>query len=192
MRNKYIFWLLSFGIIISIICIGVVARKSLSIYEQESISVTSQSYSLESYLIHLQDYLGYSVDIPIIKNNDKKNNILHELMVIANLEKKNDIQQMSIDGREIAISLIENIYEEYGVNITFGIDGLIQNIEDNEGNTIYKSVNKSFGIDIQIINLIIVLSIIILLFGLSIILTRKNKIFVKDGDFNGLDEKKYA
>lgn len=228
-NNKYIACLLSLGILIAIISIGVAARKSISIYKQDSIPVISQkliyndvndtdyntdntdgvitsmqlsessykqlytdTYNLGSYLAHLQDYIGAS-DIHLdVDNEMKKEHLLHELMIIANLEKKNNIQHMSIDGREMATSLIKNIYQVYGIDITFGMDGEIQSVEDNAGNLLYRNTDRTIELEFQVIHLAIVVCIVLLLFGISILLTRKNKIFIKEGDFNGLDEKKYA
>lgn len=223
MRNGYIVWLLSTGILIAVIIIAVGGRKSLNIYKPESTSVMSQNitrdgmndkadekiisiqlketpnyqfyestYNLGSYMIFLQEYLRNSEANLSIENESKKEKLLQELMIIGNLEKQNNIQHMSIDGREIAISLLKNIYEIYGVNIEFGMDGEIQMIDDPLGNIIYQNGDKTIKIELQVIHLSIVVFLIFILFCLSLFIARKSKILVKDGGIDGFDEKKYA
>lgn len=222
MRNKHIVQLLSVGILIAVIIIGVVGRKGLNINKPESTSVISQNiihddmndetdeiismqlretsdnqlyestYNLGSYMIYLQEYLRDAEVNLSVENETKKENLLQELMIIGNLEKKNNVQHMSIDGREIAISLLKNIYKIYGVNIEFGMDGEIQMVDDQLGNIIYQNGDKTMKIELQLIHLSIVVCLILILFCLSIFIGRKNKIMVKDGGLDGFDEKEYA
>lgn len=205
MNNKYFVWLLSIGILIAIILIGFVARKSLSIYSKaDTIMVSThiidnrddkslkETYQLDSYLIYLKEYIKTSEVKLNTEDESRKEQLLQELKTIANLEKESSIKYMSIDGREIAISLLKNIYNVYGINISFGLDGEIQNVNDPLDNPIYHNVEKTLKTEFQVIHLIIVICINLLLSGLSILISRKSKISVKDGDIYGLDEKRYA
>lgn len=205
MKNKYFVWLLSIGILVAVTIIGAVARKSLSIYSKADVIMASthirdntddkffkEAYKLDSYLVYIQEYIRTS-DVKLNTDDEaRKEHLFQELKTIANLEKVTNIQDMSIDGREIAISLIKNIYNVYGIDISFGLDGEIQNVKDPLGNSIYHNDEKTLEMEFQVIHLIIVISINLILLGLSIFIYIKSKISVKDGDIYGLDEKRYA
>lgn len=205
MKSKFYVFLLTIGIFLAIIIIGLVARKSLSIHNNNDVlmastlikedkhkKATKEIYKLDSYLIYLQDYLrDYKVSLNA-EEEARKDDLLQELETIANLEKKNDIKAMSIDGREIAISLLKNIYGIYGISISMGLDGDIQQVNDPLGNAIYHSEEETLKTKLQLINFIIVISINFILLALSIFIGRKSKIHVKDVDIYGLDKKKYA
>ena len=205
MKNRYFVWLLSMGILIAVIIIGVVARNSLSIYSKADVIMASTHisdntddksfkgiYKLDSYLIYLNEYLR-TTDVNLSTDDESsKEHLLLELETIAKLEKENSIKNMSMDGREIAISLLKNIYDIYGISISFGLDGDIQNVNDPLGNSIYNNIEETLKTGFQVIHLTIVICINLILLGLSILIGRKSKISVKDGDIYGLDEKRYA
>jgi|LSQX01.1.fsa_nt_gb hypothetical protein len=179
---------MSIGILVAVIIVGVVARKNLYIYSKADVVMASThisntrddkfgggTYKLDSYLIYLQDYLSTSEVKLSIDDETKKEDLLQELKTIANLEKENSIKHMSIDGREIAISLLKNIYDVYGINISFSLDGEIQNVNDPFGNPIYQNDEKMLKMEFQVIHLAVVLCINLILFGLSILISRKAK-----------------
>lgn len=189
MKNKYMVVLLCIVIFLSIISIAAVTKLSKTSNDNE---LYKDTYNLGSYLTHLQEYISTSETSLSIENESKFSNLLQELAVVSNLEKKDDIQQMSIDGRDMAMSLLKNIYGLYGAKIEFSIDGEIRKVNDSTGNLIYEKEDTTNIVEFQIINLIIVLCIILILFSLSLLLTRNSKILVKDGDIDGYDKKKYA
>lgn len=205
MKNKYIVWLLSIGIFIAIIFIGLIARKGLSFYDKKDLAMAStiiddttynksikETYNLDGYLIYLQEYIRVSEISLNSVDEARKDHLFKELFTIANLERKNNIKYMSIDGREIAISLLKNIYGIYGVDITFSLDGDIQKVNDPLGNSIYHKAVETLKARIQIINFTIVVFINLILFAISIFINRKNKITLKDVNIYGLNKKKYA
>lgn len=205
MSNKYSLCLLSIGVLVTIILIGAVARKSLSIYGKTDVTTASnqireytydtyikEKYKLDDYLIYLQEYIRATKVTLNADDESRKELLLKKLATIAKLEKKSNIQHMSIDGREMAISLLKNIYGVYGVNILFGLDGEIQKVDDPLGNPIYLNAEKTLQIVCQLVYLAIIICINLILFVLSIFISKKNKIFVKGGDVYGIDKKKYA
>lgn len=204
MKNKFFVWLFSIGIVIVIAIIGFVVRKSISIYNKTEIietsvltndstyNVTNNMYKLDSYLIYLQEYLRTSEVNLTVEDVNRKEYLQQELISIANIEKENNIRNMTIDGREIAISLLNNIYAVYGMNISFGLDGEIQKVNDPLGNMIYHNVEHTLQAKNQIINFSIIICIGLLLIGLSVYIGKKSKIIIKDVEIYGLDKKKYA
>lgn len=134
----------------------------------------------------------HTKDNVFAKGSNKEEYLLQELLVVSNLEKDNNINNMSIDGRDMAISLIKDIFGLYGLNIEFGMNGEIQKVNDELGNLIYQNVENIKVMKFQVFHLFIVVCVIFLFIILSILISRKSKIIVKGGDRNGFDEKKYA
>jgi hypothetical protein len=198
MNNKYIAGLLGLGIVIAIICITGIARKSLSIFKQTSIplilhsSIFDEAVTDISYLKYLQNHIrasGVRLGTDIEK---KRDDLIRELMIVTKLEDKKDIQQMSIDAREISVGIIKDIYRLYGINIIFDTDKEGYRVEDKAGNIIYHSSPRVIKADLNLFNGVIVACFALVFVGLSIFMTVKNKICIKDGDFDGLNEKEYA
>jgi hypothetical protein len=221
MRNKYIVWLLTVGIVTAILCIGVVARESLYHYKQESIPVISdtvyidqdikedqsitakfleltlngdhnKTFNLDNYFLYLQNYLN-STEVTLQEYGEERlKDLLRELITIMNLENESDIQNMSIDGREIATNLLTNIYELYGLKVMFSMDGEIQKVEDPSGIILYQNKDQIMESEFQILSLLLVVFFFSVFTCLSVLIAKKKQIFVKDVDFDGFDEKKYA
>lgn len=198
MNNKYITGLLGLGIIIAIICIAGIARKSMSIFKRTSIPVISYNNVFDEaatdigYLTYLYKHVKTSGVRLSADNERKKDKLIRELMIITRLEDKKDIQQMSIDGREIAVGLIKDIYRLYGLSILFNTDKDGYRIEDKAGNIIYQNPPEEMNRAINLLHGVIVACSVLVFLGLSILMSVKNKIYIKDGDYDGLNEKEYA
>ncbi len=197
MKYKYIIGILSLSLVIAIICVGGIARKTLSKYNQASVPVNSENYILNEeknkigYLSYLQKYIRTSGAKLSVGNEKKKDYLVQELMVVTKLENKNDIKQMSIDGMEIAIGLIKNIYKLYEINIIFTIDGNVNSVEDKVGNSIYQNIDEGIKTEFSVIHATIVACTILMFLVINILITKKI-IIIKGEDCDGLNEKEYA
>ncbi len=144
------------------------------------------------YVKYLKDYLSTAgVDIDKAQADQIVGKTL-DLVKIMTLEQNNCFHKMSLDGREIAIQLAKEIYELCGLEITFDLKGNILQISDNSECTIYQNKSSKQHNKFQIKIFLIILLIIILMFGNCVFIAKKNKIFVKGGEYDGLKNKGYA
>ncbi len=111
---------------------------------------------------------------------------------IFGLEQEVNLGKMSLDARDLIIYIDKRIYELCGLSITFTAGNQIEQIWEASGNTLYQLVEQPQQSTLQIDAILIVTISILLLFIICIAISRKNKIFVKEVDLSGFDEKEYA
>lgn len=111
---------------------------------------------------------------------------------IIALENEVQFCKMSFDAREVIIHLLKQIYEISGLKLVMSESGSIDKITDLSGNIVYQKENRLLQSGFRIDAVIITLAFILSLFGICIIISRKNQIIVKGGDYDGFDEKEFA
>jgi hypothetical protein len=144
------------------------------------------------YYATLRDYFSnMEVDINTYLANKVENKIadLQELMSIENVD---DITRMSLDGRNIAITITEQIYKLCGLKIEYSLEGHIGTISNIEGKTIYTYTSPSSQEYLHIEAFLITISIIVTLFCLCLLFAKKNNLFIKDVIYDGFDEERFA
>lgn len=201
--------------LIAILCIPVVARGSINtkamsiptlagytkliddngINESERI-VLNMLNSISSdnviYVQYLNEYLSNSkVDLAREDAYEAIDKI-EDMIAIMNLEKKSNIEEMSLDGRGVFILLSEQIYKICGLKLVHNIQGDIVKISDAADNFLYVNDNTNNEVSFHPYVLVIILLVLAVLLGICIIITRKNQLYVKDGGYDGFIEKGFA
>ena len=111
---------------------------------------------------------------------------------LVDLEKETDLHKMSYDGRKVAEHLLKQIYKLSGLNLLINAEGNIEEITDLSGNSIYKEQNTKEEAGFRFDALIITLVVIQAMFYVCFAVAKKNQLFKKGGDYDGLDEKGIA
>ena len=105
------------------------------------------------------------------------------------LENGRGIDEMSFDGREVAIHILQKIYGLSGLRLGISPDGTIEQIISSTGKIYYE--NNIGGLEeFRIDSLIVILMVLIMLLSVCIIITKRNQLFVKGGEY--LNEKGIA
>lgn len=113
-------------------------------------------------------------------NNDTITKIevkLQELTNLMNLENVNDVKEMSLDAKEIAINIIEQIYNLCGLNLEHNLKGDIQQISDINGNILYANKNMTDEETLNYAIIIIILLIWSFLFTICIRIAKENQLY---------------
>lgn len=115
-----------------------------------------------------------------------------QLNAIMDMENEFNINKMSIDGREMAICLTQEIYGLCGLKLSYNIQGDMVKITDKAGEkTFFKnSYSEQAGFQTNVFagTVVIILFLILLVFNIA----KKNQLFVKDVKYDGFNEKGYA
>lgn len=98
------------------------------------------------------------------------------------LENGKTISEMSLDGREVAIHILKKIYGLSGLWLEIHPDGTIEQITSTEGRIYYED-NAELREEFRIHSLIIILMVLLLLFSLCIILTKRKQLFDKGEEY---------
>lgn len=118
--------------------------------------------------------------------------IVEELVKVITIEHQCDFTKMSLDGRAVSIEITRTIYNQFGLKLETNIEGEIEKVTDQAGNTIYHKQNRLSIYNLQIQLLIIVLSTLLFLLLIIFIVVKKNNLFEKEDEFNEFKEKRYV
>jgi hypothetical protein len=144
------------------------------------------------YFKYLKEYLSSSgIDLDNGKADEIEDLIISRNKIM-DLENADNLQEMSYDGSKITIYIYQQIYKLCGLELTFDTKTDIAQIVNPSGGVIYQKNNPVKQSGFHVDALVITLSSLILLFGICMVITRKNKLFIKGGRYDGFDEKKYA
>lgn len=116
--------------------------------------------------------------------------LIRSMDELIRIEDKTDIGRMSYDGREVAIYILQKIYEMSGLRLLINSQGVIEQITDQTGIVIYQYPQEPllFRLD----TLIIVVMLILVLLSICIIIAKRNQLFEKGGEYDGFKEKGIA
>lgn len=152
--------------------------------------------SLGIYEEYLQRYLSSSeTRLTSSKTREVLNKIM-ELEAVLNLEKVNNYNEMSVDGRELAIKISKEIYKACNLKVYYNMQGSITRITDQADNLLYLNPDtlqhtvRDNGIRLDI--LIITLSVLCILFLLCVMIARKNQLFKKEVGYDGFKEEGFV
>ncbi len=158
---------------------------------QESEELTD-SIGYGAYVKYLHNYLSSSgVTLSSSKAYEALNKII-ELKAVINIEQESSFNKMSVDGRELAINLSQEIYDACGLKLSCDIQGNITCISDKAGNLIYLNPKTIQNAGIRLDALMITLAVIMVLLGICIIIARKNQLFKKEEAYDGFQEEGFV
>jgi hypothetical protein len=164
----------------------------LSSYSEIS-EYNSQVNSIDSIFYEtLQEYLSRSEVLLTSDQALKIESNLIDLQEILISEGETDFTNMSLEGKKVAIYIAEQIYELCNLKLELNMEGNIEKISDNSGNTIYENAAPVSQLGIQINLLIITLTSMATLLSICIIIAKKNQLFMKEVRYDGFDEERFA
>lgn len=153
---------------------------------------TAGTEEYNTYKNQLKSYFERdNVNVKDSITQDIVNKII-QLNAIMDMENEFDINKMSLDGRELAIRLSQEIYDMCGLKLSYNMQGEIIRITDKTGkDTFFK--NSAYGkAEFQGEVLAVTVAAILFLILLCISIAKKNQLFVKDVKYDGFNEKGYA
>lgn len=144
--------------------------------KQQNTQEDMKSETHSTYIDCLESYLSSSD-----KNLSKEKcyevvELIKSINVIMTIEKENDFKKMSLDGREVATHICEQIYQLCGLNIIYALDGDIVQITDNSGNFLYNNENSSVRGKFSIYKFVIVFIIWFFLLSICFVLAKTNQL----------------
>lgn len=161
------------------------------LYNVGSLSGMQAKNINDKYVIYLKNYLG-SAKVELGRATvDKVVDKINDLIAIIKLEQESDIKKMSLDGRGVAINIIEQIYKLCGLKLEHNIQGDIRQISDAEGNTLYSSNSLIQKEAFDLNSIVIIVAMWACLFTICILIAKKNQLYIKDGTYE-LDQKGFA
>jgi hypothetical protein len=154
----------------------------------------SSGYDREApeYVRYLRDYIIKPEAAIDNINADKAADRLLKLENIISFEKRSDIGRMSLDGKRIAVRLLEEAYEFCGLIPSFGADHRIEAIRDMSGNIIYNAAPATGKSRIHIARIAIICIALPVLLLPCLSMAKRNRLFIKEVITDGFDKKKYA
>jgi ABC-type Na+ efflux pump permease subunit len=148
------------------------------------------TYSI--YVDILYQYLSNSdMNLSFTKYKKLKNEINDLYSTIQN-EGTYQLEQMSIDGRTVALCLFKQIYKDCNLRIAFEENRTIQSISDSRGNILYGDMELKSNTGINISAIIIISLVLIALGSLCYFISNKKHLFNKEVVYDGFDEKIFA
>lgn len=108
------------------------------------------------------------------------------------LEQEVELSKMSLDARNLMIYIDKRIYELCGLSVSFTADHQIEQIEEASGSILYRLAEQPQQSSFQLKALLFVILVILMLMVICIVISRKSRLFMKEVDLGGFDEKEYA
>jgi hypothetical protein len=161
------------------------------LYNVGSLSGSQAKNINDKYVIYLSKYLGSAKVELGTATGDKVADKINDLIAIIKLEQESDIKKMSLDGRGVAINIIEQIYKLCGLKLEHNIQGDIRQISDAEGNALYSSNSLIQKEAFDLNSIVIIVATWACLFTICILIAKKNQLYIKDGKYE-LDQKRFA
>ncbi len=152
----------------------------------------STKYNKDTVRIELQNYMEQ-----YDKGKDQEFRILLErklqdLQEIIHMEQKEYFREMSLDARTPATKILTDICEQYGMGITYGVNGDIVMLRGMSGEYIFENEMAMESPDLR---LEVLLGIMIAITGFIIIciyIAKKKQLFIKDGIYDGYNKEGFA
>ena len=144
------------------------------------------------YYDSLKDYFGNQDYKPGKMDMMELENLIQAKEDIFRLEHEASLDKMSLDARDLMLYIDQKIYEICGLSITFTTDSQIEQIRETSGRILYQLAEQTQQSSFHMGALLTVMITILLLLGICIAVSRKNRLFIKEVVFDGFDEKEYA
>lgn len=142
-----------------------------------------------SQLIH---YVGTKGSGATFSGSELLEEKITQLISIMNIEKESDFTKMSLDGRAVAIDIAKQIYEICGLRLITSLEGEIVRILDEAGNVLFNNISSAPSYNFQPLVLVLTFAVIFTLFGINLMIGRKNNLYQKDVRYDEFDEKRFA
>lgn len=203
--------LMTICIILIVVCITVITRGSLNSNDEKSIpAIAVNTETLAGDMQFNQGLVQQNMPIALMEFQYLKNYLhsnqvsltkdqLNEFTVkitcinaIMDREKASDISQLSLDARELIVLITEQTYDLFGLKLSHNIHGDILRISDKNGLTIFVNHILANQVSFQLKILIIAVVALLILLFICLVIAKKNQLFMKDGVYSGLHEKKFA
>jgi hypothetical protein len=144
------------------------------------------------YVKALSDYL-ISSEQNLSKTKEQQiTSKITDLLNLMMLEKKVSFKNMSLDGRDLAVQLAEEIYELCGLEISYDFYGNIVRISDQADHMIYQKSSAYGKNQFHLSKFLFILLVIALLFGNCIVITINNQLFNKGVGYERFKKKGLA
>ncbi|MDF2801437.1 MAG: hypothetical protein K0S61_1340 [Anaerocolumna sp.] len=152
----------------------------------------SSQIDKESILNSLQNHM-----VQYDKGKDQKFNVLLEhkiqdLQEIIDIEQNEFFKEMSLDARIPAMKILSDICKQYGIGISYNLNGDIVKLSSLSGENFYENEIVKNKKDIRLEVLIGTLVAIILFITICIYITKKKQLFIKDGTYDGYNKEGFA
>lgn len=115
-----------------------------------------------------------------------------EMSAIMDLEKVNDFNEMTLDGRVLVTNLSKEIYDLCGLKLNYNLQGEITRVSDKAGKIIYQNETQIKQSGFQFTKLMIILIVMAILILNCVVIAKKHKLYTKEVVFNGFEEKRFA
>jgi hypothetical protein len=130
------------------------------------------------YYGYLKDYFGNQDYKPGKTDLMELENLIQAKEDIFRLEHEANLDKMSLDARNLMLYIDQQIYDICGLTITFTTDSQIKQIREASGRILYQLAEQPQQSMFHMGALIIVMIIILVLLGICIAVSRKNRLFV--------------
>lgn len=180
--------------------------EDLKLYISESILLTAlvdkkqvfgspvvddnSTYSI--FISQLIQYVGSKDTAATLSRSELLEEKIAQLISIMNIEKESDFTKMSLDGRAVAIDIATQIYELCGLRLITSMEGGIDKILDDAGNVLFTNIGREPSYNFQPAVLIVTFAVILTLFGINLMIGKKNNLYKKDVRYDEFDEKRFA
>ena len=117
---------------------------------------------------------------------------INNLYKIISNEETSDLNEMSVDGREVAIHLSERIYNLFELKVIFGSDNNIESIMDVANHIIYERQVEIAKTGLNVLAVAIIMFGSVVLFLICYVISRKYQLFKKDVKYDGFESERFA
>jgi hypothetical protein len=148
-----------------------------------------------SVTLYYKTLLHYFCESGVNLSSEKVDSIgenITSLQKVINEEKKTDFMQMSLDARKVVIYILQQIYEVCGLTMESNLEGNTQKIYDESGTVLYNDSSMESIPKFQGYAMCITMLSLFALFGILMIISKKNQLFGKEDVYNGFDEERFA
>jgi len=111
---------------------------------------------------------------------------------ILKFEEEMDLDKISLDSKRMIMLLYKDIFELFGLKISYGMSNDIEAVFTEDGHALYQRVSEEAGMPIHMEALMLTVLLIMMLTFMYILIVRKKSQIIRNGDYNGYDEKEYA
>ncbi|BCJ96620.1 hypothetical protein acsn021_41890 [Anaerocolumna cellulosilytica] len=145
-----------------------------------------------TYNNYLKNYLQQQDMYLTAEASVKLSEKLLQLMNLLEMEDKTDLNAMSLEGRELGIHLLADIYKTCGLKLYADYSGQVVKITDIKGSLLYQDKETTGQEQLQLKVLLCILIFLLMLFAICILLAKKNQLYMKDVTFDVQKKEGYA
>ncbi len=118
--------------------------------------------------------------------------MIDNLKEIVKLEGDNEYENMSLEGRNVFLNITKEFYQLYDLDLIINVNGDVHSITDSAGHILYFQDTVSNITIAQVKAILIITLTAFILLLLCILFARKNHLFKKEVNYDGIDKERYA